>query len=281
MTRLSTAAWLLGVASISGGCAVPKPKDPTADWSPNRIYQEAKDEQDAGAFDKAAALYEKLEGRAAGTPLAQQAQLDKAYMHYRGASPAEALAAIKRFKRLHPASPAMDYALYLEGLVNFNDDLGLFGALANVDLSERDQKAAKDSYAAFNELIERFPDSRYSDDAALRIAFIVNSLAQSEVNVARYYASRTMHLAAVNRAQYAINNFKDAPALEGALQVLISSYDALGMTQLRDDAKRVLSATYGNAARASSPEKLKTTGEAPPPAANESGDGASPWWKFW
>lgn len=175
----------------------------------------------------------------------------------------------------------MDYALYLEGLVNFNDDLGLFGALANVDLSERDQKAAKDSYAAFNELIERFPDSRYSDDAALRIAFIVNSLAQSEVNVARYYASRTMHLAAVNRAQYAINNFKDAPALEGALQVLISSYDALGMTQLRDDAKRVLSATYSNAARASSPEKLKTTGEAPPPAANESGDGASPWWKFW
>ena len=264
-----------------GGCAVPKPKDPTADWSPNRIYQEAKDEQDAGAFDKAAALYEKLEGRAAGTPLAQQAQLDKAYMHYRGASPAEALAAIKRFKRLHPASPAMDYALYLEGLVNFNDDLGLFGALANVDLSERDQKAAKDSYAAFNELIERFPDSRYSDDAALRIAFIVNSLAQSEVNVARYYASRTMHLAAVNRAQYAINNFKDAPALEGALQVLISSYDALGMTQLRDDAKRVLSATYGNAARASSPEKLKTTGETPPPAADESGDGASPWWKFW
>ena len=276
MTRHSTAAVLLLAAGILGGCAAPKPKDITADWSPNRIYQEAKDEEGAGQFEKAAALYEKLEGRAAGTPLAQQAQLDKAYMYFKGAEPAQALATIKRFKRLHPASPAMDYALYLEGLINFNDDLGLFGRLANVDLSERDQKAAKVSYSAFNELIERFPESKYSKDAALRIGFIVNSLAQSEVNVAQYYLERRQYLAAVNRAQYAVKNFKDAPALEEALAVLVSAYDAMGLTQLRDDAKRVLAASFPNNPLARG--QANNVDAAPKTTPD---DAAKPWWKFW
>jgi outer membrane protein assembly factor BamD len=276
MTRPLSAAVLLTAAAILGGCAASKPKDITADWSPNRIYQEAKDEESAGQFEKAAALYEKLEGRAAGTPLAQQAQLDKAYMHFKGAESALALAAIKRFKRLYPASPAMDYALYLEGLVNFNDDLGLFGKLANVDLSERDQKAAKDSYASFNELIERFPDSRYSKDAALRIGFIVNSLAQSEVNVARYYLERRQYLAAANRAQYAVTNFKDAPALEEALIVLVAAYDAMGMTQLRDDAQRILKASFPNASQQAGGQPAPTdTTDA------DTTDATKPWWKFW
>ncbi len=276
MTRHLSAAVLLTAVAILGGCAASKPKDITADWSPNRIYQEAKDEESAGQFEKAAALYEKLEGRAAGTPLAQQAQLDKAYMHFKGAEPALALAAVKRFKRLHPASPAMDYALYLEGLVNFNDDLGLFGKLANVDLSERDQKAAKDSYASFNELIERFPDSRYSKDAALRIGFIVNSLAQSEVNVAKYYLERRQYLAAANRAQYAVTSFKDAPALEEALIVLVAAYDATGMTQLRDDAQRVLKASFPNAPQQAGGQPAPTdTTDA------DAADATKPWWKFW
>jgi len=197
-------------------------------------------------------------------------------MYFKGAEPAQALATIKRFKRLHPASPAMDYALYLEGLINFNDDLGLFGRLANVDLSERDQKAAKDSYSAFNELIERFPESKYSKDAALRIGFIVNSLAQSEVNVAQYYLERRQYLAAVNRAQYAVKNFKDAPALEEALTVLVSAYDAMGLTQLRDDAKRVLAASFPNNPLARG--QANNVDAAPKTTPD---DAAKPWWKFW
>ena len=123
---------------VLSGCTS-TPVDPTTDWSPSKIYSEATDEREAGNFDKAIGLYEKLEGRAAGTPLAQQAQLDKAYTHYKAGEQAQALATIERFLRLHPASPALDYALYLKGLVNFNENLGLFGSLAQQDLSERDQ----------------------------------------------------------------------------------------------------------------------------------------------
>jgi len=241
------------------------PVDNTVGWSPNKLYSEARDEREAGNLEKAIGLYEKLEGRAAGTPLAQQAQLDKAYTQYKAGEQAQALATLDRFLRLHPASPALDYAYYLKGLVNFNDNLGLFGSLAQQDLSERDQKAAKESFEAFREVVTRFPDSRYTPDARARMTYIVNSLAQSEVHVARYYYQRGAYVAAINRAQTALTEFTDAPALEEALFILMRSYDALGMTQLRDDARRVMVASYPD----SDYLRLghKRTDE--------------PWWKVW
>ena len=123
--RLSAAsAAVLTLAALLSACST-KPVDKTAGWSPNRIHAEAKDELNSGAWDKAIPLYETLEGRAAGTPLAQQAQLDKAYAQFKDGQKAEAIATLDRFMRLHPSSPAVDYALYLKGVINFNDELGL------------------------------------------------------------------------------------------------------------------------------------------------------------
>ncbi len=226
------------------GCSTTTPPDKTATWSPNKIYAEAKDEASNGAYDKAIPLYEKLEGRAAGTPLAQQAQLDKAYAQYKGGEQAQAVATLNRFMKLHPASPALDYALYLKGLVNFNDNLGIFGSLWRQDLSERDQNAAKESFESLKELVSRFPDSHYTPDARLRMNHIVNSLAQSEVHVARYYYSRGAYVAAISRAQTTIADYRDVPALEEATYILYKSYDALGMTELRDDARRIIEKSY-------------------------------------
>src|SRR5450830_447784 len=155
---------LMGAALLLPGCSS-TPEDKAANWSPNKIYAEAKDELNSGAYDKAVPLLEKLEGRAAGTPLAQQAQLDKAYAQYKSGEAAQAIATLDRFMKLHPASPGMDYALYMKGIVNFNDNLGLFASFTHQDLSERDQKAAKDSFESFKELSTRFPDSRYTPDA--------------------------------------------------------------------------------------------------------------------
>jgi outer membrane protein assembly factor BamD len=198
--KLSVPSWiaLSAAALLAAGCSSTT-VDKTANWSPNRIYAEAKDEAGSGAYDKAVPLYEKLEGRAAGTPLAQQAQLEKAYAQYKAGEKANAIATIDRFLKLHPASPALDYALYLKGVINFNDDLGMFAFLTRQDLSERDQKAAKESFESFKELATRFPDSRYTPDARQRMNYIVNSLAQYEVHVARYYYSRGAYLAAIAR----------------------------------------------------------------------------------
>jgi outer membrane protein assembly factor BamD len=255
---------LLGAVALLAGCSS-TPEDKTAAWSPNRIYSEAKDELNSGAYDKAIPLFEKLEGRAAGTPLAQQAELEKAYAHFKGGDQAQALATLDRFIKLHPASPGLDYAFYLKGIVNFNDELGLFSFLSRQDLSERDQKAAKESFESFKELVTRFPDSRYTPDARARMTYIVNSLAQYEVHVARYYFSRGAYVAAINRAQSALTDYQDVPALEEALFILVRSYDALGMTQLRDDTRRVMEKTYPQSTYLS--RGFKSTQD--------------PWWKIW
>lgn len=250
---------------LLGGCSS-TPKDPTQGWTNERIYKEARDEVSAGAWDKAIRLFEKLEGRAAGTVLAQQAQIEKAYAQYKTNEKVQAIATLDRFMRLHPTSPAMDYALYLKGLVNFNDNLGLFSSLINQDLSERDQKAARESYESFLELSNRFPESKYTPDARQRMTYIVNSLAGYEVHVARYYARRGAHVAAINRAQQALSDYQGVPASEQALAILVYSYDALGMTQLRDDARRVLERNYPNSAFLKNPL---------------AGTTSKPWWQLW
>lgn len=256
---------VLLAAAVLAGCGTTREEDQTTGWSPNRIHAEARDEMDGGAWDKAVPLLEKLEGRAAGTPLAQQAQLDRAYAQYKAGEQAQALATLDRFIKLHPTSPALDYALYLKGIVNFNDNLGLFSFLTRQDLSERDQKAAKESFESFRELVNRFPESRYTPDARARMTYIVNSLAQYEVHVARYYMNRGAYVAAINRAQSALADYREVPALEEALFILVRSYDALGMEKLRDDAKRVLEANYPQSAY------LTRGGKA----------SDKPWWQMW
>ncbi len=258
-------AWsLTGAALLLAGCSS-TPEDKTAAWNANKIYAEAKDEMNSGGYEKAITLLEKLEGRAAGTPLAQQAQLDKAYAQHKSGETAQAIATLDRFMKLHPASPALDYALYLKGIINFNDDLGMFSAITRQDLAERDQKAAKESFESFSELVTRFPTSRYAPDATLRMTHIVNSLAQYEVHVARYYFSRGAYVAAINRAQIAVSDYQDVAAIEEALFIIVKSYDALGMTQLSDDAKRVLQKNYPKSEYLTRGFKTST----------------DPWWKFW
>lgn len=255
---------LSAAALLTVGCASTE-TDKTATWSPNRIYAEAKDEANSGAYDKAVPLFEKLEGRAAGTPLAQQAQLDKAFAQHKAGEKPAAVATLDRFMKLHPASPAIDYALYLKGVINFNDELGMFSFLTRQDLSERDQKAAKESFESFKELVTRFPESRYAPDARQRMNYIVNSLAQYEVHVARYYYTQGAYLAAINRAQLALADYREVPALEEALYIMVRSYDALGLNDLRDDAQRVLTTNYPKS-------EYLTRGF----RGNE-----DPWWKVW
>ena len=263
--RAGLVSTLVAAACLLVACSS-APKDETADWSADKLYSEARDESAAGAYDKAATLYEKLEGRGVGTVLAQQAQLERAYVLYKANEKPQALAAIERFIKLNPTSPALDYALYLKGVINFNDDLGLFGNLSRQDLSERDQQASRDAYQAFKQLVDQFPNSRYAEDARVRMDYIVNSLAAYEVHVARYYLRRGAYLAAANRAQQTVQEFQQSPAAEEALAILVRSYDQLGLEELRDDARRVLSTNY--------PESGYLAGAT-------LGRADKPWWQIW
>lgn len=240
-----TVSAIWAVALLLAACDTTGP-DETSKWTPEKLYSEAKEEASAGNYEKAAKLYERLEGRAAGSLLAQQAQIERAYLLWKTGEKAQALTTLERFLKLHPTSAAIDYALYLQGLINFNDNLGLLGSLTSQDLSERDQQASRDAYQSFRRLVEQFPQSPYADDAKLRMNYIVNSLAAYEVHVARYYYRRGAYVAAVNRAQQTVQEFQQSPSTEEALFIMIEGYDQLGLTQLRDDAARVLKQSYPN-----------------------------------
>jgi outer membrane protein assembly factor BamD len=246
--NLSKRSWLT-VSVISATLllsACDTTRDETAKWTPEKLYAEAKEEAASGNYEKAAKLYERLEGRAAGTVLAQQAQLEHAYVLWKSGEKAQALSTLERFIKLHPTSPAFDYALYLQGLINFNDDLGFLSSLTGQDLAERDQQAERDAYQSFRQLVERFPQSAYADDARLRMNYVVNALAAYEVHVARYYFRRGAYIAAANRAQQTVLNYQQSPSTEEALFIMAQSYDQLGLEQLRDDTERVLKQNYPN-----------------------------------
>ncbi|MDQ6684690.1 MAG: outer membrane protein assembly factor BamD [Pseudomonadota bacterium] len=270
MTSLSTPSPLRRTVSaiclaavLAAGCDTIR--DEPGRWTPERLYAEAKDEAAIGNWEKAAQYYERLEGRAAGQVLAEQAQIERAYALWKAGEKAQALTALERFIKLRPSSPAMDYAYYLQGLINFNDNLGLFGSIIGQDLSERDQQASRDAYQSFRHLVEQFPQSTYAEDARQRMGYIVNVLATYEVHVARYYFRRGAYVAAANRAQQTVQEFQQSPAAEEALYIMAQSYDRLGLTQLRDDTTRVLQKSFPQSDI----------------AAHGLGGKASSWWRLW
>jgi outer membrane protein assembly factor BamD len=250
--------------SLSACGLFPEKVDETAGWSASKLYSEARDELSTGNYEKAVSHFEKLESRYPFGTFAQQAQMEIAYAHYRQGDAPLALAAVERFIKLHPNHPNVDYMYYLRGLINFNDRAGFFDFISKQDPSERDSKATRDAFEAFKQLADRFPNSIYAADSIARMKYLVNAMAQYEVHVANYYYRRGAYVAAANRAQAAVTDYREAPAVEEALFVMMRSYDALGLTDLRNDAERVLRKNF--------PDSVYFRG-----GPQKSG----PWWKIW
>ena len=263
MLRSLLAALLLLTFAACGGLG--SADDETLGWSAQKLYGEAKDAMASKEWPKAIKYLEKLEARYPYGRYAQQAQLEVAYCHWKDNERASAVAAADRFIKLYPNHPNVDYAWYLKGLINFNETLGMLWQLTSPDLSDRDPRGARDAFVAFKEVITRFPDSKYAEDSAARMRYLINSLASYEVHVARYYMRRGAYLAAANRAQYAIKTYQTAPAVEEAVFVLAKAYDALGMEALRDDTTRVMRTNFPNSRFLSGKEIRPDV----------------PWWRIW
>ena len=248
---------------LAGCSLLPDAKDETASWSAEKLYSEAHGAMLEGNYTRAVKLFEAIESRYPYGRYAQQAILEGAYSNWRASEQTAAVAACDRFIRTYPNHPNVEYAYYLKGLVYFREDQGLFGYVYELDLAERDPKQMRDSFAAFKELVAKFPQSRYADDAQTRMRYLTNALGMFEVNVATYYYNRGAYVAASNRAQAALLNFPNTPSNERALDILAKSYDKLGLGQLADDSRRILAKTF--------PNSVYVAGASTP----------KPWWKFW
>lgn len=254
-------------SSLLNGCAIfgePTGLDDTKGWQANRIYEAGALKMEESNYDEALRYFQILESRFPHGVYATQAQLEIIYAYYKKQDPVSTIAAADRFIKLHPNHKNVDYAYYLKGLATFNER-GMFERLTQQQINDRDPKALKLSFAALKELVERYPNSRYFNDATLRMVYIVNTLAQHEMHVARYYMNRQAYLAALNRAKYVIEYYPKSTAVEEALMTMVSAYDYMELTDLKEDSLRVLKKNF--------PENPLITGKVV--------EEERVWWKFW
>lgn len=260
IAALMLACWLSG-CSIFGS---PTEIDETKGWQADRIYAEAEELVKKRDYEKAIKYFDIIGSRYPHGKYATQSQLETAYVYYKKGDAALCISAADRFIKLHPNHPNVDYAYYIKGLATFNER-GVMEKLTRQNIDDRDPKTLRESFYSLKELVTRYPNSRYVSDANLRMVYLANTLASSELHVARYYMKRKAYVAALNRSKYVLENYAETPSVEEALVITISAYDSLGMEDLKQDTLRVLQTNYPNSAM---------LGTAVP--ADE-----RVWWKFW
>ncbi len=231
----------------SSGCNVlPEQEDETKGWSASQFYTQAKTALDEGDYETAIKYYELLEARHPYGRYAQQALLEVAYAYYKYEEPESAVAAANRFIRLHPRHPNVDYAYYLRGLTTFDTKQPFIESFFPQDPAKRDPRGARDAFDYFNQLVRKFPDSKYAEDARARMVYIRNSLARHQLHVAYWYMRRGAYLAAANRGQHVVENYPRTPAVADALAVMVDAYEEMGLDDLAADAQRVLALNHPN-----------------------------------
>ncbi|HKJ18321.1 MAG TPA: outer membrane protein assembly factor BamD [Xanthomonadales bacterium] len=233
---------LVSIAIAVGGCS--SNKQLIDNRSAAELYADAKDSLDKSNWRKAVQEYRQLQVRYPFGRFTEQSMLDLAYAYYKSDQPEGALSTLDRFIRTYPAHPNIDYAFYLKGLVNYDQNLGFLERIMPERVRDRDQTTALDSFADFKELLRRFPDSRYAGDARQRMVFLRNNLAAYEVSVAEYYMRREAYIAVTNRARYVLENYPGTPDNADALMLLHQAYSELSMPELADDTWEVLQLNY-------------------------------------
>jgi len=249
---LSLAGFIQGCETLEGlmkdSSSSKDKEDEYANWDEKKFNDQAKEALEAKSYQKAVKLYEAQESRYPFGEYTPQAQLNVAYAYYKNDDPEAGLAAADRFIKTHPRNPNVDYAYYLKGLINYNRGIGFIDRFLPTDASQRDPGPARDSFDNFKELLRRFPNSPYADDAKQRMTALRNNLGMYEIHVADFYMRRKAYEAAVNRANYVIKEFQRTPAVPIALQIMQDGYHKLGMEDLAADAERVYKLNYPNGA---------------------------------
>jgi len=239
--------FLLTLITLAGlpGCGPNKEVDPTADWSAEKFYLEARAELEDGNYLTAIEYFETLESRFPFGKYAMQAQIDVAYAYFKFDEPDSAITAIDRFIKLHPRHEAVDYAYYLKGLVNFERGGNILDVISDRDLSDFDRNLILRAYNDFKLLIQRFPESKYATDARKRMIYLRNELARADFKIASYYASRDAWVAVTGRTQLILQNYQGTSVIKPALELQLKAYQKLGLTKPADDTRRIIDLNFG------------------------------------
>ena len=239
-------ALISGCSTVKGFFGDDDDDEPTIseDISARQLYQKANGEMQGNRFDDAIESYTLLESRYPFGRYAQQAQVELAFLYYRQSDMDAAISSADRFIKLNPLHPNVDYAHYMKGLANFDKSKSFLNYVIPRNPSDKDPAPLMASFDIFKNLIKKYPESNYAEDAKQRMIYLRNELAEHELTVADYYMRRGAYVAAVNRAKYVMEKYQGAPAMPQAVYTLELAYRQLGINDLAYDTRKVYAANF-------------------------------------
>lgn len=242
---------LLLLLTVLAGCQSTKdffgmdgePNLPETETLPvEELYAMGKKELDEGDYDKAEKVFTRLVARFPYGAISEQAQLDLAFAQFKLAKYEEASSTVSRFIKMYPVSTQIDYAYYLKALINFDRENRWLAKIARLNMSARDLGAAQQSYNDFNEVIRRFPTSKYAPEARDRMIYLRNRLALHDLDVGIFYYNREAYVSAAGRAKYLLETYPQSSVENDAVALLTAAYTAMGQETLAQDSRRILEA---------------------------------------
>lgn len=247
-------------AIVAGGLAVascgskPDPGAVIDDPPAEQLYNQGLGLMQAGGLADAAKKFEQLDRLYPYSEYSRKALVNSAFAYYSNGKYQEAINSARRFLTLYPGSPDAAYALYIIGQSYYRQ----------IPDVTRDQELTGKALDAYQELVNRFPDSEYSDDARAKIATIRDQLAGKEMEIGRYYLARHDYIAAINRFRDVVTNYQTTRQTEEALARLVEAYYALGVIPEAQTAAAVLGHNFPDSSwYKNSYELLKTGGYSP------------------
>ena len=235
---------LLGGCSLFGGDK--ETRAPIADGlSPKVLYELAEDKFSAGSIEQGIEQLEVILAAYPGSKYAIQARLDIAYNLFKRKKYTRAILELNEFIERYPSLPSTPYAYYLRGVIAEEKSASILDEILT-DSAQRDVQSVRDAYSYFVLLINKFPNSKYSEEASMKLIVLKNILARHEFYVALYYTNNGSHIAAINRSKYIIENYPNSPSVADGLHLIAHNYDLINAEELAKDARTVLYTSYPN-----------------------------------
>lgn len=249
---------------FAAGCAtdIQRQQQRLARFSAVSLYDQGREAMRAADYGLAVEIFEALAARYPFADESRQARLEVIYAYYRLGEKESAKDAADTFIRENPAHPRIDYAWYLQGLIDFERTPHLFERWLNVDMAEKPPQTARDSFESLRKVVVEFPTSIYATDARQRMIYMRNRLADYELNIAGHYIERSAWVAAAQRARQAIEQYDGAPAVKDALRVMIYCYRKLDYDDLAANTEKVFQENF-------------------PGESSNLDLQATRWWQFW
>ena len=236
LTRIAAAAIACATILPAGGCARNSASSDTGYVARdvNTLYALAKQRLDEGDYEQAAKLFDEVERQHPYSAWARRAQLMSAFSYYIAKKYNEAISSAQRFLTIHPGNKDAPYANYLIAMSYYQQ----------IEDVTRDQKITQQASDSFNELIRRYPQSRYASDARLKLDLINDHLAGKEMEVGRFYQRQGNWLAASTRFREVVDKYQTTSHTPEALERLVETYLNLGLLDEAHKAAAVLGANY-------------------------------------